>query len=123
MKPEHLIAWLSGYFDLLSVDVKLDRIQYEIRKKIRESNLVPIDFCYWLQGYYELGGEVLENKEWHTIVQDHISLVFKKETPVYNPIEFPPKPIPSSPVPLPNPFPPVWNWPYDPNFGRNIAVC
>ncbi len=38
------------------------------------------EFCYWLNGYFELGGETL-TPEQIKIVKDHLSLTFKKETP------------------------------------------
>ncbi len=43
----------------------------------------PINFCYWLQGYFEMLGDAqyvitLEQRE---IIKDHLNLVFNKETP------------------------------------------
>lgn len=36
------------------------------------------DFCYWLQGYFELGGGVLSAE--HTLcIKRHLALVFKHE--------------------------------------------
>lgn len=40
-------------------------------------------FCFWLQGYFELGGENLSPQQVQ-IIKDHLALVFKKETPNYN---------------------------------------
>lgn len=45
--------------------------------------MTPENFCYWLQGYFELvGPKTLDEKE-TKIVNDHLNLVFKKETPQY----------------------------------------
>ncbi len=47
----------------------------------------PLEFCYWLQGFFELavptdhGSGGLSQWQAHTI-QDHLALVFKKTTPV-----------------------------------------
>lgn len=39
-----------------------------------------IDFCYWLQGYFEINGEVAEiTQEQAQIIQNHLHLVFKHE--------------------------------------------
>lgn len=42
------------------------------------------DFCYWLQGYFEISGEECLTKEQVKIVKDHLKLVFDKQTPIYN---------------------------------------
>lgn len=48
-------------------------------------------FCYWLKGYLEFS-EVNPDAEFNSsktldAIEDHLKLVFKKETPVYtNPI-------------------------------------
>lgn len=34
------------------------------------------DFCYWLQGYFEILGEVSLSEEQTTIVQNHLNMVF-----------------------------------------------
>jgi hypothetical protein len=41
------------------------------------------EFCYWLQGFFELNGEdvVDLSSEQVQIVKDHLNLVFKKVTP------------------------------------------
>lgn len=40
------------------------------------------EFCYWLQGYFEVSGpDAVLTKEQVTVVKDHLQLVFKKETP------------------------------------------
>ena len=38
-----------------------------------------IDFCFWLQGYFELSGETTITPEQSKIIQTHLSLVFKHE--------------------------------------------
>jgi len=39
-----------------------------------------IDFCFWLQGYFEIRGEDSEiTAEQATIIRQHLSLVFKHE--------------------------------------------
>jgi hypothetical protein len=43
----------------------------------------PKSFCYWLQGYFELGGENLSPQQVQ-IIKDHLALVFNKVTPSYN---------------------------------------
>ena len=40
-------------------------------------------FCYWLQGYFELGQASELNTNQVQVVKDHLKLVFKKETPTY----------------------------------------
>jgi hypothetical protein len=43
--------------------------------------MTPENFCYWLQGYFELyGPKTLDEKETR-IVWDHLNLVFNKVTP------------------------------------------
>lgn len=50
--------------------------------------MTPEQFCYWLQGFFELtrrgeaGQPVMGiNHEQTTIIRDHLNLVFKKVTP------------------------------------------
>lgn len=39
------------------------------------------DFCYWLQGYFELSGtDGGLSKEQVEVIKEHLQLVFKKET-------------------------------------------
>lgn len=41
----------------------------------------PLNFCYWLQGYFEIcGADVDLSKDQILEIQQHLSLVFKKET-------------------------------------------
>lgn len=62
--------------------------------------MTPEQFCYWLQGYYELSdeGRGLSQKD-HTI-RDHLKTVFEKATPSYTHSE----PLTTKYVP-PVPFP------------------
>lgn len=44
-------------------------------------------FCYWLQGYFELK-KTIDHREGATsetmkMIEDHLQLVFKKETPAF----------------------------------------
>lgn len=41
------------------------------------------DFCYWLQGLFELQDPDFLNEKTTKIIKDHLALVFKKETPNY----------------------------------------
>ena len=38
-----------------------------------------IDFCFWLQGHFELNGTVEISQTQAKIIQDHLHLVFKHE--------------------------------------------
>lgn len=38
-----------------------------------------IDFCYWLQGYFEISGAKNLNTEQTDIVKNHLNLAFKHE--------------------------------------------
>ena len=48
-----------------------------------EPNMDAQQFCYWLQGYFEISGSDKLTKEQIQIIRDHLQLVFKKETPNY----------------------------------------
>lgn len=57
--------------------------------------MTPENFCYWLQGHYELMGErMLTDKD--KIIRDHLALVFHKETPIRACV--PPAPDPITPI-------------------------
>jgi hypothetical protein len=43
--------------------------------------MTPEQFVYWLQGYSEVAQQVPTAEQWQ-IVQDHLKLVFSKETPM-----------------------------------------
>lgn len=58
------------------------------------------EFCYWLQGLFEVGGAKSLDERQTQIVKDHLALVFKKVTPDRSPI---------TPVPPPSPgVDPAW---------------
>lgn len=42
----------------------------------------PENFCYWLQGYFELSGEEDLSMEQVEVIRDHLKLVFMKLTTV-----------------------------------------
>lgn len=48
--------------------------------------MTPENFCYWLQGYFEISGGKALTKEQATIIIDHLKLVFEKKTPVKGPL-------------------------------------
>lgn len=37
------------------------------------------DFCFWLQGYFEIAGETALSKEQVKMIQQHLALVFVHE--------------------------------------------
>ena len=37
------------------------------------------DFCYWLQGYFEISGETVLSPNATKIVRNHLNMVFKHE--------------------------------------------
>jgi len=41
----------------------------------------PENFCFWLQGYFEISGRNDLTPAQTDIIKDHLSLVFNKETP------------------------------------------
>ncbi len=38
-----------------------------------------IDFCFWLQGYFEINGKAEINSEQAEVIKNHLNLVFKHE--------------------------------------------
>jgi hypothetical protein len=44
----------------------------------------PENFCYWLQGYLEIGDSKDLDSNQLDIVKDHLKLVFNKVTPTYS---------------------------------------
>lgn len=42
--------------------------------------MTPRDFCYWLQGYFELRKEEHLHEEQLITIKEHLQLVFVKET-------------------------------------------
>lgn len=41
--------------------------------------MTPRDFCYWLQGYFEVANSPMLNDDQARIVKNHLALVFKHE--------------------------------------------
>lgn len=37
------------------------------------------EFCYWLQGFYEINGVTALNNEQSELIQKHLAMVFKHE--------------------------------------------
>ena len=67
--------------------------------------MTPKDFCYWLQGYAELGAPPPTAEQWE-VIKDHLQLVFTKVTPDR---QLPAAPIlPGPVVPVPRP---LFVWP------------
>lgn len=53
----------------------------------------PINFVYWIKGYFELNGPSNELTPTQVqIIKDHLDLVFKKETPTRHFVSMPFKP-------------------------------
>jgi hypothetical protein len=57
--------------------------------------MTPEQFCYWLQGFGELGGTPPTPDQWKSI-NEHLALVFHKVTPpvqpmVPSPLEYDPR--------------------------------
>lgn len=42
--------------------------------------MTPQEFCYWLQGYAEMGGAAPTEEQWK-MIKEHLKLVFNKVTP------------------------------------------
>ena len=45
--------------------------------------MTPSDFCYWLQGLFELGNPESLDAQQIEIIKDHLDLVMEKQTPDY----------------------------------------
>jgi hypothetical protein len=43
--------------------------------------MTPENFVYWLQGFFEISDPKILTESQITQIKDHLSLVFKKETP------------------------------------------
>ena len=43
--------------------------------------MTPRDFCYWLQGFFEINNPMTIDPIELDIIKDHLKLVFRKETP------------------------------------------
>lgn len=66
--------------------------------------MTPENFCYWLQGYFEISHTKTLNAMQIQVVQDHLNLIFDKVTPdrgtfltkfgiIHNPDYNPPKEV------------------------------
>ena len=44
----------------------------------------PDSFCYWLNGFFEISDQKELTPQQVQIIKDHLDLVFKKVTPIYN---------------------------------------
>ena len=54
--------------------------------------MTPENFCYWLQGFFEISGTTELTKEQVAMIEEHLQLVFNKQTGKKKEIE--PMPIP-----------------------------
>jgi hypothetical protein len=51
--------------------------------------MTPENFCYWLQGIFEVGQPKTLDEFETQIIKNHLELVFKKETPsVLKPVDY-----------------------------------
>lgn len=62
----------------------------------------PRDFCYWLQGFFEISKSNQLSDTQVEEIKNHLQLVFKKETPEVKPFEPPTKTWSIEPSPLPS---------------------
>lgn len=46
--------------------------------------MTPENFCYWLQGFFEINGAQSLDLAQTQVVKDHLALVFNKVTPKYS---------------------------------------
>lgn len=53
--------------------------------------MTPENFCYWLQGASEVFPSKRPSENEWLVIQDHLKLVFKKETPDRQPLTEVPK--------------------------------
>ena len=58
----------------------LRRLLLSQRSKNKNA-MTPKDFCYWLQGYFEIAKPVVISKEVTKTIREHLGLVFTKVTP------------------------------------------
>jgi hypothetical protein len=64
------------------------------------------DFCFWLQGFFELGRSDQITAEQAAVIRRHLDMVFVHETSLRErPVEPVPRPVPPAPEPAPAPRP------------------
>lgn len=72
--------------------------------------MTPQEFCYWLQGYFELSPTVPLcglTQEQAKVVRDHLQLVFQKVTPTPAVAPLSPRPWEWQPAPYHPPISPI----------------
>jgi hypothetical protein len=75
------------------------------RHFLRERIMQSRDFCFWLQGFFEIGGKPgALSAEQTAMIRRHLDLVFAHEMPTLRERPAPPVPGPVVP-PLPEPLP------------------
>lgn len=42
--------------------------------------MTPENFCYWLQGFFEISGTTELTKEQVVMIEEHLQLIFNKQT-------------------------------------------
>ncbi len=52
-----------------------------MEKIIDSGKITPDQFCYWLQGVFEVAGPAALNEDQVKIIREHLALVFDKKTP------------------------------------------
>ena len=74
---------LREKFDAKKDDIKNNKINdIEINDvKTKSGKIDPINFCYWLQGFFELTNQKTLTEKQFLIIKDHLQLVFNKVTP------------------------------------------
>jgi hypothetical protein len=96
MTPENFKTWLQGYYELSwppHNSTQYDERQLKIKLKLDSSELDALNFCYFLNGYYELSSDTLS--KWDMTVKDHLKLVFNKITPDRKSVDIPKSQTPS----------------------------
>lgn len=83
--------------------------------------MTPEQFCYWMQGFVELGGNNLPTPEQWKSIGEHLQQVFNKKTPpvnipTINPVRVPPQVDPSQVPPYD-----FGKWPVNPDYTKIIC--
>lgn len=74
MTAEQFTVWIGGYLALSSTISNRECI---IKSAL--DRLIPLEFCYFLNGFFECSSETMTKAE--LVMQDHLALVFNKATP------------------------------------------